>query len=55
MTELEARQFIEELNKLCTTYEKLCKCEIQKSVEYFYKKNNTVRFIRVRELSLKVD
>jgi hypothetical protein len=54
MTELEAKQYISELQRLNKTYERLGKCQINMSVEEVYK-GQKLAWVKVKDLSLKVD
>jgi len=54
VTELEARQYITELQNLNKTYETLGKCRIDMNIEEIYKGRKVV-WIKVKDLSLKID
>ena len=54
MTELEARQYLSELQKLNKTYEKLGNCRIDMNIEEVYR-GQKLAWVKIKDLSLKVD
>jgi hypothetical protein len=55
VTELEAKQFIEELIKLSSTYERLGKCQIEINVSEKRMPAKKIRWLVIDKISLKVD
>ena len=54
MTELEAKQYLSELQALNKTYETLGNCRIDMTVEEIHK-GRKLTWIKVKDLSLKID
>lgn len=53
MTELEAKQYISELQLLNKTYEKLGNCRIDLSIEEVYR-GQKLAWVKIKELSIKI-
>jgi polyhydroxyalkanoate synthesis regulator phasin len=54
VTETEAKQFIDDLKKLCEKHQDMCDCNIELTLKEVYKRVPHMKFLVIEMIQLKV-